>query len=72
VAGIAVVVVVAAGIGIVASGTRTVPGQAGPAGAPAVPHAGWTTLSEPTSGLSYQIPPSGWSTNPDVGSAGSV
>jgi hypothetical protein len=75
VAGTAVVVVFAVGIGIVSSGTRTVTGQAGPAGSPAVPlapHAGWTTLSEPASGLSYQIPPTGWSTMPDVGTAGSV
>lgn len=78
VAGIAVVAVVTFGIGIAASGTRTVTGEAGPTGptgAPAVPlapHAGWTTLSDPASGLSYQIPPTGWSTNPDLGAAGSV
>jgi hypothetical protein len=39
---------------------------------PLVPQSGWTTLSDPASGLSYQIPPTGWSTNPDVGAAGSV
>jgi hypothetical protein len=32
----------------------------------------WTTLSNPASGLSYQIPPADWSTNPQVGSVGSV
>ena len=32
----------------------------------------WTTLSNPASGLSYQIPPTGWSTNPQVGSVGSL
>ena len=32
----------------------------------------WTTLSNPASGLSYQIPPAGWSTNPQLGTVGSV
>lgn len=32
----------------------------------------WTTLSNPASGLSYQIPPTNWSTNPQVGAVGSV
>jgi hypothetical protein len=32
----------------------------------------WTTLSNPASGLSYQIPPTDWSTNPQVGSVGSL
>jgi hypothetical protein len=72
VAGIFAVAVVLIGIGIVASGTRTVAGQAAPVSVPLVPRSGWTTLSEPASGLSYQIPPTGWSTNPDVGAAGSV
>jgi hypothetical protein len=64
------VVVLVAGVGIVVSGTRTVAGQASPVPAGGTP--GWTTLSDPGSGLSYQIPPTGWSTNPDVGAAGSV
>lgn len=34
--------------------------------------ADWSTLSDPASGLSYQIPPQGWRTNPDVGTAGPV
>jgi hypothetical protein len=35
-------------------------------------HDDWTTLSNPASGLSYQIPPANWSTNPQVGTVGSV
>ena len=32
----------------------------------------WSTLSDPASGLSYQIPPTDWNPNPVVGTAGSV
>jgi hypothetical protein len=70
------VAVLVAGVGLVVSGTRTVAGRAGPVptspAVPLAPRSGWTTLSDPASGLSYQIPPSGWSTNPDLGTAGSV
>jgi hypothetical protein len=54
---------------IVFGGDRAVPGVAVPA---APPPPGWSTLIDPDSGLSYQIPPTGWSTNPAVGTAGSV
>jgi len=65
-------VVLVAGVGIVVGGTRTVTGQATAGGTAPAARSGWTTLSDPGSGLSYQIPPTGWSTNPDVGAAGSV
>lgn len=32
----------------------------------------WSTLSNPASGLSYQIPPTDWSTSPVLGNVGSV
>jgi hypothetical protein len=40
--------------------------------APLTPKPGWSTLSNPASGLSYQIPPTMWSTNPDLGTVGPV
>lgn len=43
-----------------------------PTVAPLVQQPNWTTLSNPASGLSYQIPPTNWSTNPTIGPVGSV
>jgi hypothetical protein len=40
--------------------------------APLTRQPGWTTLSNPESGLSYQIPPSGWRTNPQNGTVAQV
>jgi hypothetical protein len=40
--------------------------------APLTPKPGWSTLSNPASGLSYQIPPTMWSTNPQLGTVGPV
>jgi hypothetical protein len=40
--------------------------------APLVPQDGWSTLSGPASGLSYQIPPGTWATKPTDGTVGSV
>jgi hypothetical protein len=60
-------VLVAIGVVLVLAENRIIAGMAlvSPAGA-------WNTLSDPASGLSYQIPPADWHTNPDVGSAGPV
>lgn len=41
-------------------------------GSGAVPQDGWTTLRNPTAGLSYQIPPTGWTTQTSDGTAGPV
>jgi hypothetical protein len=40
--------------------------------APLTPKPGWSTLSNPASGLSYQIPPTMWSANPTLGTVGPV
>jgi hypothetical protein len=40
--------------------------------APVVPQDNWTTLINPASGLSYQIPPAGWTTAPQAGQLGAV
>jgi hypothetical protein len=39
---------------------------------PLTPKPGWDTLSNPASGLSYQIPPTMWATNPQLGTVGPV
>jgi hypothetical protein len=39
---------------------------------PLAPQDGWSTLSNPASGLSYQIPPGTWATQPTNGTVGSV
>lgn len=44
----------------------------GPPVAPFAPQQGWTTLSNPASGLSYQMPPTHWKTDPEGGTAGAV
>jgi hypothetical protein len=36
------------------------------------PHPNWTTLINPTSGLTYQIPPTGWHTEDSAGQLGQV
>jgi hypothetical protein len=70
-------------VGRNAAAPRTVPGTAHPVPTSAAQRSDgtvapfraqddWTTLSNPDSGLSYQIPPTGWSTNPQVGKVGSV
>lgn len=75
--------VVGAGIALVASGGHTdrpsgataaaQPSPPTSAGAfPLVQQANWTTLSNSASGLSYQIPPTGWTMNPQIGDVGSV
>ncbi|HKN99594.1 MAG TPA: hypothetical protein VJX10_20910, partial [Pseudonocardiaceae bacterium] len=63
------VVVVGAVLAVVfAGGDEPVGGTAvavqPPRTVPAAPQDGWTTLSNPASGLSYQIPPTDWSTSP--------
>ncbi|HEX4701265.1 MAG TPA: hypothetical protein VH352_03975 [Pseudonocardiaceae bacterium] len=66
VVGVVVVVVLVIAIG----GHDSVSGRAVPV--PRPPEPGWSTLIDPDSGLSYRIPPTGWTTNPTVGTAGSV
>jgi hypothetical protein len=63
------VIVLALVIGVVLllGGGDTITGQAHD-----VQQDEWSTLSDPASGLTYQIPPTDWHTNPDVGSAGPV
>jgi hypothetical protein len=59
-----------------AGGDETVGGHAvasnPPTPGPSAPQDGWTTLSNPASGLSYQIPPTDWSTSPQDGSVAQV
>jgi hypothetical protein len=60
-----------------AGGDETVGGHAvasnpPPITVPPAPQDGWTTLSNPASGLSYQIPPANWSTSPQDGSVAQV
>ena len=62
-----VLAVLVAGFVLVVGGDREIDGRAS-----GVLADEWSTLSDPASGLSYQIPPSRWRTNPDVGTAGSV
>jgi hypothetical protein len=54
------------------SGGAAPPSASGPPVAPYTPQQGWTTLSNPASGLSYQVPPTHWASDPDVGTAGAV
>jgi hypothetical protein len=60
------------GTGTPPSGGGTAPPVSGTPVAPYAPQQGWTTLSSPTSGLSYQMPPTHWKTDPDQGTAGAV
>jgi hypothetical protein len=60
----------AGGAGSTTSSTSSAP--PGSTTAPAGQQAGWTTLRNPTSQLSYQIPPSNWTTQTDDGSVGPV
>lgn len=39
---------------------------------PLTPKPGWSTLTNPASGLSYQIPPTMWTVNPRLGTVGPV
>jgi hypothetical protein len=69
------VVVAAVATVLVAGGDQVVNGRAAAAGESAVPlrtRDGWTTLSNPVSGLSYQVPPTHWSTNPANGTVGQI
>lgn len=60
-------VLVAIGVVLVLAENRIIAGEA-----QASLRDEWDTLSNPASGLSYQIPPRDWRVNPDVGSVGSV
>jgi hypothetical protein len=68
----AVVAVALAGGDAVVRGTPRAAAPTTTTGSPLAPRSGWTTLSNPVSGLSYQIPPTGWSTNPQNGSVAPV
>lgn len=63
----AVLAVVLAGGDAVVSGTPRPVDPAPTQAAPLAPKSGWTTLSNPVSGLSYQVPPTDWSTDPQNG-----
>lgn len=65
--GILLLVALVAGAMLLFGGSHSIDGNAQD-----VRQAEWSTLSDPASGLSYQIPPVRWNTNPDVGSAGPV
>lgn len=65
------VIILAAAAVIVFHGPRTVRGTPAPVIGP-MRQAGWTELLNPAAGLSYQIPPTGWSTEPHEGTAGTV
>jgi hypothetical protein len=55
------------------AGPPQIDGQPVVGAAPSLgPHPDWTTLINPTSGLSYQIPPTGWHTQDADGSIGQV
>ncbi len=68
----AVVAVALTGGDAVVRGTPRAVGPTTSQGTPLPPQAGWTTLSNPVSGLSYQVPPTGWSTNPENGTVAPV
>lgn len=65
--GVVLLVVLVSAAVVLFGGDHAIAGRAGD-----VQRDEWSTLSDPASGLSYQIPPNGWNTNPVVGSAGSV
>jgi hypothetical protein len=77
---IALVVVFCVVMGVSQIRTRTIAGHAVPAGGAATVlpppkparQPGWTTLSNPAAGLSYQIPTTGWATKQQVGTAASI
>ncbi|HEX9335743.1 MAG TPA: hypothetical protein VF892_07645 [Pseudonocardiaceae bacterium] len=65
--GLALLIGLVTGVVFLLGGGQTVTGQAQD-----VQQDEWSTLSDPASGLTYQIPPTDWHTNPAVGSAGPV
>jgi hypothetical protein len=74
VVGLVVLLAISATLAIRHGGRTTVTGTPAPAAGTVGPvrQDGWTELLNPDAGLTYQIPPAGWSAMPHLGPAGTV